>query len=159
VGYVEHGGSWRSFWLVTAALAVLVVLDVALPGGDVPPLYWAVATIAVLGIVAAGTLSARRLWTVRVDADGLTVGRETVAFADIDRDHLAQVDRGVDAGAPVLGGGWSLPKGRTGLPLRRTDGRTVLIPTRDPAGLYGALHDALGETPHGRSGTQGTLDR
>ena len=159
MGYIEHGGSWRPFWIVTAVLAVFVVLDVAMPGGDVPPLYWAVATIAVPGIVAAGTLSARRLWTVRVDARGLTVGREAVAFADIDRDHLAGVERGVDAGAPVLGGGWSLPKGRTGLPLRLKDGRTVLAPTRDPGALHQALVAGLGETPHRRSGPQGTLDR
>jgi len=157
VGYVEHGGSWRPFWMVTAALAVLLVLDVALPRGDVPPLFWAVATIAVLGIVAASTLSARRLWTVRVDPSGLTVGRETVAFADMDGSHLREVDRGVDAGAPVLGGGWSLPRGRTGLPLKLTDGRSVLVPTRDPAALWRALSHGVSDTTSGPSGTQGTL--
>ncbi|MCW2700049.1 MAG: uncharacterized protein JWQ45_1584 [Blastococcus sp.] len=157
-GYVEPGGTWRPFWLVTAALVAFVVLDVALPGGDVPPLIWAVATVSVLGIVAASTLSARRLWTVRVDASGLTVGRESVAFADIDTDHLRDVDRGVDAGAPVLGGGWSLPRGRTGLPLKLTDGRTVLAPTRDPASLWAALCDGVRNTTDGASGTQGTLN-
>ncbi len=49
------------------------------PGGDIPPLLWLVALVAVLGIVAGGTLSARRIWTVRVDDDGLAVGRERVA--------------------------------------------------------------------------------
>jgi hypothetical protein len=44
----------------------------------------------------------------------------------------------------VLGGGWSLPKGRTGLPLKLTDGRTVLVPTRDPAALWSALSDSQG---------------
>jgi hypothetical protein len=137
--YVEPGGSWRPFWLVAAALAVLLVLDLVLPGGDVPPLLWLVAIVAVLGIVAGSTLSARRLWTVRVDDDGLAVGRERIARADIDAEHLREVDSGVDAGAPVLGGGWSLPKGRTGLPLQLADGRTVLVPTRDPAALRAAL--------------------
>jgi hypothetical protein len=140
--YVEHGGSWRPFWLIAAALAVLVALDLALPGGDVPPPLWAVAIVAVLGIVAAGTLSARRIWTVRVDHEGLSVGRERIRLSEIDADHLRQVDSGVDAGAPVLGGGWSLPKGRTGLPLKLTDGRTVLVPTRDPAALWSALSDS-----------------
>ena len=51
---------------------------------------------------------------------------------------------GVDAGAPVLGGGWSLPRGRSGLPLRTTDGRTVLVPTRDPVALRAALLTARG---------------
>jgi hypothetical protein len=159
--YVEHGGTWRPFWLVAGALAVFLVLDLALPGGDVPPLLWLVSIVAVLGIVAAGTLSARRIWTVRIDAGGLSVGREVVALADIDAGHLREVDSGVDAGAPVLGGGWSLPRGRTGLPLRLTDGRTVLVPTRDPAALYEVLMAGVGQTrpdtPDRPPGSQGTL--
>ena len=142
--YVEPGGSWRPFWLVAGTLAVLLVLDLVLPGGDVPALVWLVSIVAVLGIVAAGTLSARRVWTVRVDDEGLAVGRERVRRSEIDADHLRQVDSGVDAGAPVLGGGWSLPKGRTGLPLKLTDGRTVLVPTRDPAALWSALSASQG---------------
>jgi hypothetical protein len=155
--YVEHGGSWRPFWLVAAALTAFLVLDLLLPGSDVPPLLWVVAVVAVLGIVGAGTLSARRIWTVRVDDRALSVGRERVPFTDVDAGHLAQVDAGVDAGAPVLGGGWSLPRGRTGLPLKLTDGRTVLVPTRDPAALYQALMEGVGETPGAPSGTEGTL--
>jgi hypothetical protein len=157
--YVEQGGSWRPFWLVAGALAVFLVLDLMLPGGDVPAVLWVVAVVAVLGIVAASTLSARRIWTVRVDDDGLSVGRELVPLSDIDVGHLREVDSGVDAGAPVLGGGWSLPRGRTGLPLRLIDGRTVLVPTRDPAALYGALMTSVGETPDEASGTQGTLGK
>jgi hypothetical protein len=146
--YVEPGGTWRTFWLVAGALVVLLVLDVVLPGGDVPPLIWALALIAVLGVVAAGTVSARKVWTVRVDGYGgdaaLTVGRERVPLADVDAAHLRDGEGGVDAGAPVLGGGWSLPRGRTGLPLRLSDGRTVLVPTRDPAALRAALVGARG---------------
>ncbi|WP_116450992.1 hypothetical protein [Blastococcus litoris] len=158
-GYVEPGGSWRPFWLVAGALAVFLVLDLALPGGDVPALLWLVAVVGVLGVVGIGCLSARRVWTVRVDDEGLSVGRETVRYADIDVDHLRAVDAGVDAGAPVLGGGWSLPKGRTGLPLKLTDGRTVLVPTRDPAPLHEALVGRLADTRDRPSGTEGTLGR
>jgi hypothetical protein len=142
--YVEQGGSWRPFWIVAAAFAVFIVLDVALPGSDIPTLVWALVLITVLGIVASGCLSARRVWTVRVDADELQVGRERVSLPDVDVDHLRDVGSGVDAGAPVLGGGWSLPRGRTGLPLKLTDGRTVLVPTRDPAALRAALLTARG---------------
>jgi len=145
--YVEPGGSWRPFWLVAAACAVFLALGVVLPGPDVPVFASALVLVVVLGIVALGCLSARRVWTVRVD-DTLAVGRERVALSEIDVDHLREVDSGVDAGAPVLGGGWSLPRGRTGLSLRLTDGRTVLVPTRDPAALRAALLAA-----------QGTLDR
>ena len=173
--YVEPGGSWRPFWAIAAFLVLLLGLSLALPGAAVPALVWVVAFVAVLGVVAATTMSARRVWTVRVDRDGpdpaLTVGRERVALADVDAGHLRAVRAGaagVDAGAPVLGGGWSVPRGRTGLPLRLTGGRTVLVPTRDPAALVAALlggtggdtaGDTAGDTPEGDSGSRGTLDR
>jgi hypothetical protein len=160
VPYVEPGGSWRPFWLITAFLAVLLAFDAVLPGGDVPPLVWVICTVAVLGVVGGGTLSARRIWTVRVDGAGpdagLQVGRERVPLADVDAAHLRAVRdgaAGVDAGAPVLGGGWSVPRGRTGLPLRLIDGRTVLVPTRCPAALAAALTGA----PDGPTGPRGTL--
>jgi hypothetical protein len=155
--YVEPGGSWRPFWLVAGALVIFLVLDLASPGPDIPVLLWLVAIAAVLGTVAVGCLSARRVWTVLVDADGLAVGRERVPLADVDADHLRAVDSGVDAGAPVLGGGWSLPRGRTGLPLKLADGRTVLVPTRDPAALHAALADRLPQAPDEASGSRGTL--
>ncbi len=160
--YVEHGGSWRPLWIVAAAMAVFVLLDVVLPGGDVPPLFWAVAVLITLGVVAAGCRSARQVWTVRVTGRGpdgaRAVGRERVALAEIDVDHLRAVDSGVDAGAPVLGGGWSLPKGRTGLPLKFTDGRTVLVPTRDPAALYETLVARVTDASDEGTGSRGTLD-
>jgi hypothetical protein len=142
--YVEHGGTWRPFWIVAVAFVVFLGLELALPGSDLPPLVWTLTVVVVLGIVASGCLSARRIWTVRVDDRALSVGRERVPLAEVDADHLASVESGVDAGAPVLGGGWSLPRGRTGLPLKLTDGRTVLVPTRDPAALRAALLAAQG---------------
>ena len=62
-----------------------------------------------------------------------------------------------DAGAPVLGGGWTLPPGRSGLPLRLHEGRTVLVPTRDPAALRAALLAAVSDASDGHSGREGTL--
>ena len=141
------------------------MLDLALPGADVPAWVWVVCVVAVLGVVGGGVLSARRIWTVRVDADGpdaaLSVGRERVPLADVDAAHLRAVvdgEAGVDAGAPVLGGGWSVPKGRTGLPLKLADGRTVLVPTRDPRALAGALLAGVPDTPDRPSGSEGTLE-
>ena len=151
--YVEPGGSWRPFWLVAAALAVLLGLDIALPGRDIPPLLWVVAIVAVLGVVALGTVSAQRVWTVRVEHEALVVGPERLPWAEVDRAHLSEITSGADTGAPILGGGATLPRGRTGLPLRLTDGRSVLVPTRDPAALLAAVIEATG----GHPGSQGTL--
>ncbi|SDX54404.1 hypothetical protein SAMN05661080_00404 [Modestobacter sp. DSM 44400] len=157
--YLEPGGSWRSIWLVAAALAVLLVLDAVLPGPDVPALLWMLFGALVLGGVGAGCLSARRIWTVRVDGRGedaaLTVGRDRVPLAEVDAAHLRGVvagTAGVDAGAAVLGGGWSVPKGRTGLPLKRTDGQTLLVPTRVPRALTEAILAAHPATPQVEQG-------
>ncbi|MDQ1662069.1 MAG: hypothetical protein QOJ68_2049 [Blastococcus sp.] len=152
--YVEPGGSWRPFWLIAAALAGLLVLDIALPGRDIPPLLWVVAIVSVLGVVAIGTVSARRVWTVRVEDEALVVGPERLPWADVDVAHLREITSGADTGAPVLGGGATLPRGRTGLPLRLIDGRSVLVPSRDPAALLMAVIEAT----EGRSGSQGTLN-
>ncbi|MGY1721657.1 hypothetical protein [Blastococcus sp. SYSU DS0533] len=157
MAYVEPGGSWRPFWLVAAVLGLFAVWDLLLPGPDVPPLVWVLTLVAVPGIVAIGCLSARRVWTVRVDADGLVVGRERVALHDVDAVALREADAGADAGAPVLGGGWSLPRGRTGLPLRLADGRTVLVPTRDPAALRAALLGGVRDASDRSPGAEGTL--
>ena len=164
-GYVEPGGSWRPFWLITGFLVLLFLLDEVVLGGGAPALVWVLAFVVVPGVVAGGTLSARRVWTVRVDRAGpdpaLRVGRECVPLADVDTAHLLAVREGtagVDAGAPVLGGGWTVPRGRTGLPLRLTDGRTVLVPTRSPAALATALVDGTpDDTPDGPTGPRGTL--
>jgi hypothetical protein len=157
--YVEPGGSWRPFWLVAGALGLLVVLDPALPGRGIPAGVWT-ALGCLAGLVAGNVIVTRRARTVRVDDEALSVGRERVRLADVDPAHLRAVTEGtagVDAGAPVLGGGWSLPRGRAGLPLRLTDGRTVLVPTRDPAALTTTLLAAVPDTPHGLPDTKGTL--
>nr|WP_239522064.1 hypothetical protein [Geodermatophilus sabuli] len=150
--------------MVAGALGLVVVLAALLPGPDLPAPVWALVAVAVLGVAAGGVLSARRAWTVRVDREGadpaLAVGRERVLLADVDTAHLRAVGEGtagVDAGAPVLGGGWSVPRGRAGLPLRLADGRTVLAPTRDPAALAAALLAAAPDTPDGAPRTKGTL--
>jgi hypothetical protein len=151
--YVEPGGSWRPFWLIAAALAVLVALDVALPGRPHPPLLWVLLIVSVLGVVAIGTVAAQRVWTVRVEDEALVVGPERLPWSDVDVAHLTEITSGADTGAPILGGGATLPRGRTGLPLRLTDGRSVLVPSRDPAALLTAVIEATGRHP----GSQGTL--
>ncbi len=137
--HVEHGTSWRALLLAAGGLGVLGLVDAVLPAVGLPTVVWAVAVPGVLGLVAVGVLSVRRAWSVRVDGETLSVGRESVPLRDIDAGHLAGAHPGADAGAPVLGGAWSVPPGRSALPLRLAGGRTVLVPTRDPAALRAAL--------------------
>jgi hypothetical protein len=164
--HVEPGSSWRPLRLVAGVLGLAAALDLALPGPGVPAPVQVPVAAAVLGVVAAGVVSARRARTVRVDVVGaepaLSVGPERVPLADVDAAHLRAVlggTAGADAGAPLLGGTASLPRGWTDLPLRLTDGRTVRVPTRDPAALGAVLVSAVtgagGDGP-AREGTLGS---
>ncbi len=143
MGYREPGASWRPLWITLGALAAAVLLDVLLPGPD-HALAWLVVIPIVAGVFALHVLAGRRVWSVEIDDDDLRVGQDRLALGSIDSEHLkAIVDGGevggVETGAQVLGGGWSVPKGRVGLPLRRKDGASLLVPTRDPASLGRAL--------------------
>lgn len=130
-------------WITLAVLAAAVLLDVLLPGPD-HVLAWFVVIPLVAGVFALTVLAGRRIWSVEIDDDDLRVGHDRLALSAIDPAHLqAMIDGGDvgggEVGAQVLGGGWSVPKGRVALPLRRTDGATLLVPTRDPAALGKAL--------------------
>lgn len=143
MSYREPGASWRPLWITLALLAAAVLLDVLLPGPD-HILAWLVVIPTVAGVFALNVLAGRRVWSVAIDDEDLCVGHDRLALKAIDPDHLqALVDGGelggVETGAQVLGGGWSIPKGRVGLPLRRTDGGSVLVPTRNPESLGRAL--------------------
>ncbi|MBA3339399.1 MAG: hypothetical protein H0T54_06605 [Geodermatophilaceae bacterium] len=141
--YREAGASWRPLWITLAVLAAAVLLDVLLPGPD-HVLAWFVAIPLVAGVFALSVLAGRRVWSVEIVEDNLCVGHDRLALSTIDAGHLQSLIEGgdvggVETGAQVLGGGWSVPKGRVGLPLRRTDGGSLLVPTRDPAALSRAL--------------------
>lgn len=141
--YREPGASWRPLWITLALLGVAVLLDVLLPGPD-HVLAWMVVIPLVAGVFALSVLAGRRVWSVAIDDDHLCVGQDRLSLSSIDAGHLqAMADGadvgGVETGAQVLGGGWSVPKGRVGLPVRRTDGASVLVPTRDPSALSKAL--------------------
>lgn len=141
--YREPGASWRTLWITLGLLVAAVILDVILPGPN-HVLAWLAMIPVVMGVFALYVLAGRRVWSVELDGDNLRVGQDRLALDSIDAGRLqALVDGdevgGVETGAQVLGGGWSVPKGRVGLPLRRTDGRSLLVPTRDPASLSKAL--------------------
>jgi len=141
--YREAGASWRPLWITLALLAAAVVLDVVLPGPDHVP-AWLVVIPLVAGVFALSVLAGQRVWSVEITEEDLRVGQERLALTQIDGKHLqatADGDEvgGVETGAQVLGGGWSVPKGRVGLAVRRVDGVALLVPTRDPESLRNAL--------------------
>jgi len=148
MNYRESGASWRPLWITLALLAAAVLLDVMLPGPD-HVLAWLVVVPLVAGVFALNVLAGRRVWSVEIDDDDLRVGQDRLDLSKIDASHLKAMATGDDAGgvqtgAQILGGGWSVPKGRVGLPLRRADGASVLVPTRDPDSLREALLARLG---------------
>ena len=141
--YHEAGASWRPLSITLALLAGAVLLDVILPGPD-HVLAWLAVIPLVAGVFALGVLAGRRVWSVEINEDDLRVGHDRLALSAIDAGHLQAMAGGddvggVETGAQVLGGDWSVPKGRVGLPLRRTDGASLLVPTRDPESLRRAL--------------------
>lgn len=141
--YRESGASWRPVWVAALALAVGIVIDIVLPGPDHVG-AWLVAVPVVLGLVALTCIAGRRVWSVELSEEQLQVGQETMSLDSVDLEHLHALEDGgevggAETGARVLGGGWSIPKGRHALPLRRTDGTSVLVPTRDPESLRRAL--------------------
>ena len=115
--------------------------------------------VAVLGIVALGCLSARRVWTVRVDDDGLTVGRERVALSrdrrrPPARGRLRRRRRGARARRRLVA---AARPDRPAAEAHRRPHRAGAHPR--PAALYEALMRRVGETPDARPGTEGTLGR
>lgn len=120
-----------------------MLVDVSLPGPD-HVLAWLAVIPLVAGVFALSVLAGRRVWSVEVGEDDLRVGQDRLALSAIDARHLQAMAEGsdvggVDTGARVLGGGWSVPKGRVGLPVRRNDGASMLVPSRDPESLRRAL--------------------
>lgn len=162
----REGGAWRTLWWVLGGLVAGFLVDVGLFAGAAHLLGWFVAAVLVGGVVAVGCHAQSRLVAVRIDRLALHVGREAVSLHEIDPDalHAADPDRsdggevgtglaGPPAGAHILGGSLTMPRGRVPLPLRLTDGRIVVAPSRHPDALRAALVRALPTRP-GRGRTE-----
>ena len=131
--FAEHGSSWWPL-LWGPLFAVLGVAVEALTG----PVHW-LAWFLVGGGLFGGALvwvSARRkVYLVRLTTETLTQGREHVAVEKL----VAVTDVGTPAGARILGGGWSVPRRTTEVPVRLADGTVALAWARDYDGLMAAL--------------------
>jgi hypothetical protein len=133
--YAEAGSSWwpLTWGPVFALVGVLV-------GGAMPVWVWLLAGAVLTLFTAVWVAARRRFREVRLTPTQLRGGREELPV-----ERIASVeDVGAPLGAPVIGGGWLVPRGTTEVPLRLDDGSTVLAWARHPDALVAALRRLVG---------------
>jgi len=131
--FTEHGSSWWPLLWGPAFAVAGIVLEVTT--GAVHWLQWFAVAMVLFGGAAIWVSARRKVYLVRLTTGTLTQGRENVGVAAI----AAVTDVGTPAGARILGGGWSIPRRTTAIPLRLTDGGVALAWARDDDGLRDAL--------------------
>ncbi|MFD7653030.1 hypothetical protein ACFV4N_03520 [Actinosynnema sp. NPDC059797] len=131
--YAEPGASWWPL-LWGPAFALLGFAVEALTGA-VRPLLWLVVALALVLPTLVWVQGRRRVYAVRLTPAALHQGREELPVRDV-----AEAE-GVEprAGARVLGGGWTLPRGTAPVPLRLVDGTVVTAWARDADALRAAV--------------------
>ncbi|MFT7836295.1 DUF3093 family protein [Saccharothrix sp. BKS2] len=131
--YAEPGASW---WpLLWGPVFALLGFAVEALTGAVRPLLWVVVALALVLPTLVWVQGRRRVYEVRLTPAALHQGREELPVRDI-----AEVE-GVErrAGARVLGGGWTLPRGTGPVPVRLADGTVVTAWARDADALRAAV--------------------
>lgn len=137
--FTEPGSSWWPLAWGPGFALVGALVELAL-GGPVSTVAWVVFSVVLVGCALVVVRAKRRFGSVTVTQQVARFGEERLPAADI----AAVDDVGAELGARVLGGGWSAPKGTTGVPLRLTDGSTVVGWARDGDRLRDALRGLLG---------------
>lgn len=140
--YRENAATWRPLAIVCALWIIGVVVDGIL--GRVHWWGWVIALLAVGGVVGVVSIAKQRFSAVAVDGTTLRVGHESLPLSTVDSSYFGTDSSGPPAGARILGGAWSVPKGRSALPIRLHDGTVVLAPCKDPVALRTALARRLG---------------
>lgn len=95
--------------------------------GPVHTVAWLIIGIALFGGAALWVNARRKVYKVQLTPKELTQGRETVEIKTITR----VTDVGAQAGARVLGGGWTAPRKTDEVPILLDDGAVVLAWARD----------------------------
>ncbi len=135
--YAEPGASW---WpLLWGPVFALVGVAAEALTGSVALVLWLFVAIMLFLAALLWVQGRRRVYGVRLTPVALHQGREEVPVRDI-----AAVS-GVEprAGATVLGGGWTLPRGTEPMPIRLADGSVVLGWARDADALRAAVDRLL----------------
>lgn len=131
--FAEHGSSW---WpLLWGPLFAGAGLFLEVTTGAVHWLQWFAVAMVLFGGAAVWVSARRKVYLVRLTTGTLVQGRERLAVDRI----TAVTDVGTPAGARILGGGWSVPRRTTAVPVRLADGGVALAWARDDDGLRGAL--------------------
>jgi hypothetical protein len=155
----EVGASW--YWVLTGPISAAVMLFIEINSGlGAQPLVPACFLVLVGGLVALQVTAARIHTSVNLTAETLKQGTELLAVADIERVH-ADLPISPKSGLEIhpwqssraLGELAGVPKGRTGIGLKLTDGRTVQAWAR----RHAQLREALTELVEQRQGKPETL--
>lgn len=140
--FAEPGSTWWPLAWGPGLAAVGVALDLA--GGQVVQVVlWLPVAVLFTLVSAVWVAARRRMRSVSLTSTTLRQGREELAVVDIDDIGEA----GPAMGAVVLGGGWLVPNGTDGVPLRLRDGRSVLAWARDAGTLTTELRRLVGQVP------------
>ncbi|NEW39482.1 hypothetical protein GV794_25010 [Nocardia cyriacigeorgica] len=161
--FAEPGGRWRSVAYGPALCLLILVLELAT--GSSPhwfALLFCGALIA--AFVALQVVAARRHISVELTPEALRNGTETLPLDAIDAVLGEADEQGWDEepleSARALGELSGVPRRRTGIGLRRTDGDVVQAWARDHRGMRAALSAALDKrTPRSSDGHGGGSPR
>lgn len=157
--YVEPARSYVSVFVLLALMLGGFLFDlVALGGGGVHALAWALATIIIVGFDLFVTYTVRGLRSIVVTDDELRVGESVLP-----RDRIAGVALDERAGVPILGRRRTeaLPRRTGGVTLQLADGQSVMVASRYPRLLAQALgaQSPVDEVPEVRLAEPADLER
>ncbi len=137
--YSEPGSTWWPLAWGPGLALVGVVLDLT-SGGSVQTLLWFPVAVLFTLVSAVWVSTRRKTRSMSLTTTTLRQGREDLPVTEI----VDVGEAGPAMGAPVLGGGWLVPNGTDGVPLRLRDGRSVLAWARDSEAFTVALRRLLG---------------
>jgi hypothetical protein len=135
--FAEPGSSWWPVLWGPVFAGVGAALEAST--GQVHTVAWVLVGTGLAGVAAIWVHTRRRLLSVRLTRTSLTQGQESIEVR-----RITEVDEvGTPAGARVLGGGWTVPRKFTDVPVRLNDGTVVLAWARDGEGLRSALRECV----------------
>ncbi|GLW95682.1 hypothetical protein [Actinokineospora globicatena] len=139
--FAEPGSTrWPLLW---GPLFSAAGIGVEAASGRVHWFAWAMVGLGLFAMTAGWVGARRKVCRVVLTPAALHQGRESVPVARI----VSATDVGIPVGARPLGGGWTVPKKTTELPLELDDGTVVLAWALDAVALAAALRPLITGPP------------